>query len=292
MNPADREALRQQMLLCALLGDARPGVVTGWLQPRQVQRGLAAYKANAGALAERALAAAFPTLQQLLGDESFAALARDFWRRHPPEAGDITLWGEQLPAFIADAESLADEPYLPDTARLEWALHRVQTAPDAPRGVPPGVQTGVRTGVPTGVRTGVPAGLELLATHEPATLYLQLPAGSTVLVSWWPVFSLWQTHQRTDPSRFDAVRLALAQGCREQGLVTRSGWVPQVLALPEPEARFTAALLAGRNLAEALQEAGDGFDFEAWLIAALQARHLVAVSAGPPGAATQASGAV
>ena len=67
MNGADKEALRQQMLLRALLGDARPGVVTGWLQPRQVQRGLATYKANAGALAEAALAAAFPTLQQLLG---------------------------------------------------------------------------------------------------------------------------------------------------------------------------------------------------------------------------------
>ena len=257
MNPADNEALRQQMLLRALLGDARPGVVAGWLQPRHVQRGLAAYKANAGALAERALAAAFPTLQQLLGDESFAALARDFWRRHPPVAGDITLWGETLPAFITDAQTLADEPYLPDMARLEWALHRVQTAPDAP--------------------AGAPLGLELLATQDPATLRLHLPAGSTVLLSSWPVFSLWQAHQSSAEDRFDAVRVALGQGRGEQGLVTRSGWVPQVLALPASEACFTAALLAGQSLAQALQEVGDGFDFEAWLIAALQQQRLVAV---------------
>ena len=266
MSPADTEALRQQMLLRALLGDARPGVVTGWLQPRQVQRGLAVYQANAGALAERALAAAYPTLQQLLGDESFAALARDFWRHHPPEAGDITRWGEGLPAFVAAAESLAEEPYLPDMARLEWALHRVQTACDAP--------------------DGAPEGLALLATHEPVSLRLQLPAGSVVLVSAWPVFSLWQAHQHTDANRFDGVRVALAEGRGEQGLVTRSGWVPQVLALPAAEAAFTAALLAGCSLQQALTDAGKensaGFDFEAWLIAALQARRLVAVSADEP----------
>ncbi len=264
MNPTAKEALRQQMLLRALLGDARPGVVTGWLQPRRVQRGLAAYQANAGTLAERALAAAFPTLQQLLGDESFAALARDFWRRHPPAAGDIGLWGAALPAFLAEAESLAEEAYLPDMARLEWALHRVQTAADAPAGPPPG--------------------LELLATHDPAALRLLLPARSVVLASAWPVFSLWQAHQSTAPDRFDAVRVALAEGRGEQGLVTRSGWAPRVRALGATEAAFTAALLAGQSLGQALQESGAPFDFEAWLITALQQQCLVAVSALQPSA--------
>lgn len=259
MKPADKEALRQQMLLRALLGDARPGVVTGWLQPRHVQRGLAAYRANAGALAERALAAAFPTLQQLLGEESFAALARDFWRQQPPAAGDIALWGAELPAFIADAESLAEEAYLPDMARLEWALHRVQTATD--------------------VAAGPPTGLDLLATHEPAALRLHLPPGSAVLVSAWPIFSLWQAHQSTADDRFDAVRAALAEGRGEHGWVTRSGWAPRVRALSAAEAGFTAALLAGKSLGLALQESGDQFDFEAWLINTLQQQCLVAVSA-------------
>ena len=46
------------MLLRALLGDARPGVVGGWMRDgARLARGLAAYRANAGALAERALAA-------------------------------------------------------------------------------------------------------------------------------------------------------------------------------------------------------------------------------------------
>ena len=81
-----REALRQQMMLRALLGDARPAVVEGWLggDATRKRAGLAAYRANAGALAERALAAAVPTVAQLLGDESFAGFARAFWTAHPP----------------------------------------------------------------------------------------------------------------------------------------------------------------------------------------------------------------
>ena len=70
-----KEALRQQMLLRALWRDARPGVVAGWMRDgARFARGLAAYQANAGALAERALGAAFPTIAALLGDESFARL--------------------------------------------------------------------------------------------------------------------------------------------------------------------------------------------------------------------------
>ena len=279
MNPTEKEALRQQMLLRALLGDARPGVVQGWLQPRRVQRGLAAYQAHAGALAERALAAAFPVLQQLLGEDSFAKMARHFWREQPPTDGDLACWGAGLPAFLATVPTLADEPYLPDMARLEWAWHRVQSAADAPADTP--------ADAPPDAALQGPPGLALLGTHEPELLHLQLPPGSAVLFSAWPVFSLWQAHRSTAEDRFDAVRLALAEGRGEQGLVTRQGWVPQVLALPSAEARFTAALLAGRSLAQALDEAeqaedGVGFDFQAWLLAALRQQRLLAVRACDP----------
>jgi hypothetical protein len=279
MNATEKEALRQQMLLRALLGDARPGVVQGWLQLRRVQRGLAAYQAHAGALAERALAAAFPVLQQLLGEDSFAKMARHFWREQPPTDGDLACWGAGLPVFLAAVPTLADEPYLPDMARLEWAWHRVQSAADAPVNAP--------VEAPDDVAHPGPAGLALLGTHEPEHLQLALPPGSAVLFSAWPVFSLWQAHRSTAEDRFDAVRLALAQGRGEQGLVTRQGWVPQVQALPAAEARFTAALLAGRSLAQALDEAApiageSPFDFGAWLLAALQQQRLLAVHLREP----------
>jgi len=258
---ADKEALRQQMLLRALWGDARPGVVAGWLRdgPR-VARGLAAYRANAGAAAERALAAAYPTVQQLLGEVSFAALARACWRRQPPTAGDLGLWGDALPAFMADAESLADEAYLPDVARLEWAVHVAARAADAEP----------------------PQGLEQLASEDPATLVLCLAPGSALVDSRYPVVTIWQAHRSTAEDRFAPVRAAFEAGEGECALVARDGWRTTVCALPPAEARFTQALLAGRPLACALTAAGDGFPFEAWLISALQQRRLVAVEATVP----------
>jgi hypothetical protein len=258
-SATDKEALRQQMLLRALWGDARPGVVAGWLRdgPRggKVAPGLAAYRANAGAAAERALAAAYPTVQQLLGDESFAALARACWRQHPPTAGDLGLWGGALAAFIEDAEVLACEPYLPDVARLEWAVHLAERAADATP----------------------PQGLERLGSDDPAALALRLAPGTALVDSRHPIVTIWQAHRSSADDRFAPVRAAFTAGTGECALVAREGWRAAVRALAPDEARYMQALLAGGSLATALTAAGDTFDFQAWLIAALQQQRLAAV---------------
>jgi Putative DNA-binding domain len=261
MTPADREALRQQMLLRALMGDARPGVVAGWLRDgARVERGLAVYRANAGAAAERALAAAFPTVQQLLGEESFAALARAFWRRHPPQQGDLGTWGDGLPVFMADAESLASEDYLPDVARLEWAIHRAERAAD----------------------TQPVQGLEQLAALAPEALRLVLVPGTVLVASAHPIVTIVAAHLSTAADRFDAVRAAFAAGVGETALVVRQGYRAVARALPSAEAAFTAALLAGDSLAAALVQAGPDFDFETWLITALREQRLAAVQVIAP----------
>ena len=257
MSGLAKEAMRQQTLLRALLGDARPGVVAGWLRDgARVERGLAAYRSNAGALAERALALAYPTVQQLLGAESFAALARALWQRQPPVAGDMGLWGGALAAFIADAPSLVDEPYLADVARLEWAVHKAERAPDA---------------------AGAVQGLDRLAGDDPMRLQLRLAPGTALIFSAHPIVTIWQTHRSAEADRFAPVRAAFAAGQTECALIARRAWQATVTAIARDEARFTAALLAERPLGSALSEAGVAFDFEAWLIAALQQQRIAAV---------------
>ncbi len=256
-NPArDKEALRQQMLLRALWRDARPGVLAGWTRDGPAfARGLQAYQANAGALAERALAAAFPTVQQLVGDESFAALARALWQARPPLQGDMARWGAALPGFMADAEQLAEEPYLADVARLDWAVHLAQTAADA---------------------TAPVQGLALLGQHDPGALTLRAQPGTGLVSSPHPVLSIWQAHRSTAPDRFDAVRAAFAAQQGEGALVWRRGWAVEAAALSPAELRFTASLLQGASLGVALAQAGPALDFEAWLIQALQRGWLAA----------------
>jgi Putative DNA-binding domain len=256
MNAAQREAQRQQTLLRVLLGDTPATALAGWLRGATADgRGLAAYRANAAAVAERALAAAYPTLQQLVGDASFAALARDFWRHHPPAAGDLGDWGAELAGFVADASSLADEPCLPDVARLEWAVHQAGRAADA----------------------AAPQGLELLASHDPAQLWIQLAPGTAVLVCAHPVAAIWQAHRSDAPDRFAPVKAAYAAGGRSCTLVARAAWRVAVTAIEPPEARYTQAVLAGQPLALALDAAGNAFDFEAWLLATLRRGVLAAV---------------
>jgi len=256
-----KEALRQQMLLRALWRDARPAVVGGWMRDGvRFERGLQAYRANAGALAERSLAAAFPTVRQLVGEASFAVLARAFWHACPPMQGDAAEWGAELAPFIAADAQLADEPYLADIARLEWALHRAERAADGPAS---------------------PAGLERLAEADPARLRVVLRPGTALVVSAAPIVTIWQAHRSDAADRFAAVRAAFAAGRGENALVQRRGWKAEPSAVDAPVARFSAALLAGATLASALTEGGADFDFEHWLIGALHGGAIVGIEENP-----------
>jgi hypothetical protein len=252
-----REALRQQMLVRALWRD--DAALQGWVRAparANTAQGLAAYRANAGALAERALRSAFPTIAALVGDESFAALARHFWQRHAPHSGDVGAWGDALPAFIADSPQLADEPYLADSARLDWALHcasRAADMADAP---------------------DLPHRLAALAEADPSDVRLQLAPGAAVLSSRFPIVSIWQAHQGRLP--FDAVRAAFESARGEHAFAWRdAGFVLQVEALSRADAAFTRAVLDQRTLAAALDAAGDDFAFDRWLARALGARWLM-----------------
>jgi hypothetical protein len=256
-----REAERQRLLLALLHGDASLAGAPGWLRDERAgsaraERGLLAYRANAGASAERALAAAYPTVRLLLGDANFAALARALWHAQPPQRGDLAMFGDALPAFLAASPQLADEPYLADCARLDWALHCADQADDG---------------------ADAPAGLQHLADTDPSALQIDLRPGTVLLASSWPVATIWHAHRATDPDRFAAVRSALAGGRGERALVWRHGWRGQVQALADTDARFVRALLDGQSLAQAIDGAGAGFDFEAWLLQALACGWLAAV---------------
>jgi hypothetical protein len=253
----NREALRQQLLVRALWRD--DAALQGWVRvPARAtaQQALAAYRGNASALAERALGSAFPTVAALVGDESFAALARHFWQRHPPERGDIALWGAALPAFIADSAQLADEPYLADSARLDWAVHLATRALDVGDAAPE---------------------FGALADTDPALLHLLLAPAAALVSSRFPVVAIWHAHHGALP--MDEVRAAFDAGRAEHAFVHRDRhYRVQVQALSDADAAFTQALIAGHSLAAALDRAGAGFAFDHWLARALGAGWLVGLS--------------
>lgn len=241
-----REAHRQQQMLQALWGrvDTLAGVAqTG----TRAARGLRAYRDHAAAQAARALTVAYPTVAQAVGAEALAALAHALWQAEPPRAGDLAQWGGGLPALIAARPELADDPYLADCARLDWAVHCASRAADAPPG---------------------PPDLQPLLYRDPAALHLHLAPGTEVLTSAHPVVTIFRAHHGDAAARdaaFAEVRAARAAGLGETALVTRRGLRVAVRALTPAESAFTIALLDGRTLAQALHAAGDALDFAAWL---------------------------
>ena len=259
MNDAtQRELVRQQQLLRTLWRRGLEASLSGWLResgPR-AEQGLAAYRGNAAAIAERALAAAFPTVQQLVGEESFAQLARVFWHRHPPRCGDLARHGDALAAWIADDPQLTSEPYLADVARVDWAAHTIEHAADSAE---------------------QPAGLALLADREPSQLALRLRPGLTLIASRHPVVAIWQAHRRSDADRFAAVRRAFADKVAETALIARPQWQASVSVVDDATARFMTALRDGADLARSLDAAGASFEFERWLRDAVQQHWLHAV---------------
>jgi hypothetical protein len=131
-------AQQQSQLLAALFDpwvsvQANADVASQQAWPEhQYQRGLQAYRSNASVMAQGVLAAAYPTLKRLMGNEQLDGLAVHFWRTHPPVRGDLAQWGEGLADFLRTIPDLmTHEPYLPDVASLEWALQAGKTAADS-----------------------------------------------------------------------------------------------------------------------------------------------------------------
>jgi hypothetical protein len=236
-------------------------------------------------------------LARILGREAFGALAQHFWHAHPPERGDLGEWGADLPDFIASREQLADVPYLPDSARLDWAVHRATRAVDLPTpqltsqptpqpSPQPGAQPRPRPALqptpqtiappiapPAEARTRTTSLLHALAHTDPACLRLALAAGAAVVCSTHPIATLWLAHQGTLP--LDAARAALLARQAEPAFVWRDvQYRVHVQALAAADAAFTAALLRCQPLSAALDEAGSDFAFDQWLAQALGAQWL------------------
>lgn len=257
-------AAQQQALLQALWqqrhADAMKTIAT-YARPlrtdgqKLMERGLKAYRSNGLELAQRALAAAYPVVAELLGAESFEALARHLWQRDPPQRGDLAQWGGALAQTVASLPDLVrEEPYLADVARTEWALHCAATAADVPAD---------------------PASFSLLAEHDPAAVALTLGAGVFLVASAFPVVSILQAHLRGEPTLEEAGRRLRAER-RENALVWREGLKPRLRQAQAGEPAFIAALQENRALADALA-AAPALDFVQWLAPAAHSGLLAGV---------------
>src|SRR5260370_23822662 len=71
-----------------------------------------------------ALRLSYPAVHRLVGAEFFEASAQKFIEDEPPRGAYLDDYGAGFPDFLARFPAAASVPYLPDVARLEWAVSR------------------------------------------------------------------------------------------------------------------------------------------------------------------------
>ena len=102
-------------------------VVADGLDPRAR---LAIYRNTATSTLVTALRLSYPAVQSLVGAEFFEGAARLFIEQHPPKGAYLDSYGAGFPDFLARMPEAASLAYLPDIARLEWAVNHVLHAAD------------------------------------------------------------------------------------------------------------------------------------------------------------------
>jgi len=153
---------------------------------------LAIYRANGRANYRNALAATYSVAKRLTGAAFFNAAVDAFVAAHPPVSGDLNVYGEHLAGFLERYPPAANLPYLPDVARLEWAIDEANRAADTPR-----------------VPDAVLAALSLVAADRVAGVRLALAASCRMLASKYPILHIWRANQ---PDRAGDERIELDEG--------------------------------------------------------------------------------
>lgn len=176
------------------------------------------------------LEAAFPTIRNMVGDENFAVLARRFIAAHPPQRPQLFAYGGDFAAFLAGfAPAVGELPFLPDLARVEWAVNEAYFEADAET-----------------LNAGQLAGL---APERYAGLRLGLHPTVRLIESDWPVWDLWGAEVLPDLGPDPGPPGKRAGGQRV--LVRRPESKVDVVMATHGDFAFLSALATGDTLGEA-----------------------------------------
>jgi len=129
---------------------------------------LAIYRHHVFTSLTAALELTYPVVVRLVDLRFFRFAADRYIRTHPPSSPCLFEYGATLGEFLAGFEPSQQLAYLPDVARLEWAMNVALHAPDA-------------------------ASIERVALSRSPRIALH--PSVTLLQSPWPVDAIWRANQ-------------------------------------------------------------------------------------------------
>jgi hypothetical protein len=121
-----------QDAFAAALAERAAAPIAAWLPEGEAEpAGMAVYRNTIAKGCVDALAANFPTVASLVGDEWFRAAAALFAAEHPPTSAALLAYGEVFPDWLATFPPAGDLPYLPAMAWMDWRWTVALFAPEA-----------------------------------------------------------------------------------------------------------------------------------------------------------------
>ena len=244
--------LQRAFSAAAVFGDtaavASLGIVAGGLRP---DARIDIYRDNVLGNYRKALAATYPVIKRLVGAPFFDAASDNFVRGCPSTRGDINRYGANFAEFLRAYAPARDLRYLPDVARLEWAVDQANIARDA-------------TTFDLAALANVPPELH-------GELRFSLHPSAQLIVSTFPILHIWQSNQ---PATDGDEHIDLDEGGDTLLVLRRPPSVGGIVIerIPPPQHLLLAQLAAGRPLGETANSCAAKFpEFD--LAAALQ-RHV------------------
>jgi hypothetical protein len=193
----------------------------------RAESALAVYRNNVMSGLIKVVAARFPAVRRLLGEDYFLESVRRFIAAEPPRSPLLLDYGDGFPEFL---RRLGDDSCIADIADLEVARGKAYHAADA-------------VSLPPQAFAAIPA-------ERLAGLRLTFHPSVSLLQSRFPIVSLWQAEQ-------EAGHVALRQGRAEAALIARPVLEVEVWNLPPGGFAFLTALRRGATMAEAAEAAMD-----------------------------------
>ncbi len=219
--PSLRET--QTRFAAALAGDAEMG-----------DGRIAVYRNTVSANYRNALGATYQVVRQLVGVPFFNAAVDAYTHCHPSTSGDLNVYGDRFGDFLADYPHATELTYLPDVARLEWAVDEANRAPDT-------------AGTPQALLAALSA---IPAEHVHEQRFL-CNLSCRFLASEFPLLRIWQVHQ---PAFDGDVAVRFGEGT-DYLLVRREAGAVVIERLAPANYAFLKALHDGDDLAAALTDA-------------------------------------
>ena len=219
-------AARQQSFAATLFDTAQPAPQ---FKSEHADHRFALYRGNLTENWRKTLASAYPVLLALVGEEFFGGLARAYGRAHPSDDPDLNQFGAHFADFLREFPHVAEYPYLPDMATLEWSLHRAHYAPAA---------------------QGLTAQqLSIIAPEAFEQSKFKLHPASRLLASAWAIIPLWQAHHQED------VPFPQEMAAASYGITVRPQWHANVLPLSAASHAALTVLSQGGDMGAALDAA-------------------------------------